>query len=69
MKHRSRGADAAPTPPMDLPAYAPEPEPDRTPRPNRIVDAPATLMGCALDYNAGADVRATVAKQEARARR
>jgi hypothetical protein len=50
---------------MDLPEYEPAPEPDRTPRPNRIVDAPATPMGCALDYNAGEDVRDEMDKQRA----
>ncbi|MFJ2249423.1 hypothetical protein [Streptomyces sp. NPDC087862] len=40
--------------------------PDREPRPNRIVDAPATVATCAEDYRNGADVRATAAKQYAR---
>jgi hypothetical protein len=48
------------------PKYAPAPAPDRTPRANPIVDAPATVADCARDYEAGADVRATAAKQDAR---
>lgn len=51
---------------MDLPTYAAPAEPDRTPRANPIIDAPATAADCARDYENGADVRATVAKQEAR---
>jgi hypothetical protein len=51
------------------PKYEQAPAPDRTPRPHRFIDAPATPMGCALDYNAGEDVRATMAKQEAKGRR
>jgi len=51
------------------PKYKAAPAPDRTPRPNTIVDAPATVADCASDYDAGGDVRATAAKQEARKRR
>jgi len=53
---------------MDTPTYEPAPAPDRTPRPNSIVDAPATPAACARDYEAATDVRATAAKQEARRR-
>jgi hypothetical protein len=49
---------------IDKPIPAAAPEPDRTPRPNSIVDTPATVHGCRLDYNAGADVRAVMAKQK-----
>ena len=54
---------------MDRPTYEPAPEPDRAPRPHPFADAPATPMGCALDYNAGADVRAEMDKQRDRNRR
>ncbi|GGR37831.1 hypothetical protein GCM10010497_45880 [Streptomyces cinereoruber] len=49
----------------DLLAYEPEPtpEPDRTPRDNRIVTAPATPAACAADYADGARVRAELDKQ------
>ncbi|MFB6875690.1 hypothetical protein [Streptomyces sp. NPDC056323] len=40
--------------------------PDRKPRPNRIVNEPATVAACAEDYRAGAAVRATAARQHAR---
>ena len=50
------------------PKYKAAPAPDRTPRPNPIVDAPATVADCASDYDAGGDVRATAAKQDARRR-
>ncbi|MFE0699138.1 hypothetical protein [Streptomyces sp. NPDC058872] len=48
---------------MDTPTYEPAPEPDRAPRSNRIVDAPATPAACAEDYAAAPDVRATLDKQ------
>ncbi|HEX6518315.1 MAG TPA: hypothetical protein VF049_22330 [Nocardioidaceae bacterium] len=48
---------------MDTPAYEPPAEPDRTPRPNPIVDAPATPAACARDYEAAANIRATIDKQ------
>ncbi|XUM01247.1 hypothetical protein ACQ86F_31705 [Streptomyces venezuelae ATCC 10712] len=48
---------------MDTPTYEPAPEPDRTPRPNPIIDAPATAASCAEDYAAAPDVRATFDKQ------
>jgi len=54
---------------MDTPTYEPAPTPDRTPRPNPIVDAPATVAACARDHEAATDVRAQLAKQEARKRR
>ncbi|WP_327169542.1 hypothetical protein [Streptomyces subrutilus] len=44
--------------------YTPaETEPDYTPRPNTIADAPATVDACRQDYAAAAAVRATLAKQ------
>lgn len=46
-----------------------EHERDRTPQPNRILAEPATVENCRTDYNAGADVRQTLAAQEARAHR
>ncbi|WP_432114039.1 hypothetical protein [Streptomyces sp. S1] len=54
----------------DLLAYEPEPtpEPDRTPRDNRIVNAPATPAACAADYAGAARVRAELDKQQRRAR-
>ncbi|WP_327335893.1 hypothetical protein OG384_04465 [Streptomyces sp. NBC_01324] len=39
------------------------------PRPNPIIDEPATPTNCQQDYDAGADVRAAVARQEQRAKR
>lgn len=51
---------------MDLPTYAAPAEPDRTPRPNTIVDAPATVADCAREYGQADDVRAQMAKQDAR---
>ncbi|WP_385618589.1 hypothetical protein PXH67_06370 [Streptomyces sp. P8-A8] len=41
----------------------------RTPRENRIAAEPATPTTCRRDYEAGADVRATAAQQQARAQR
>jgi hypothetical protein len=51
---------------MDTPTYEPAPEPDRTPRPNAIVDAPATPALCAQDYADAARIRAELDKQAAR---
>jgi hypothetical protein len=51
---------------MDTPTYTPAPEPDRTPRPNAIVDAPATPAACARDYEAAGRVRAQMDKQDTR---
>ncbi|MFF1499730.1 hypothetical protein ACFVZR_07600 [Streptomyces sp. NPDC058316] len=39
------------------------------PRENRILSEPATPTTCRRDYEAGVDVRATVARQQARAQR
>lgn len=39
------------------------------PRENRILAEPATPTTCRRDYEAGADVRATAARQQARAQR
>ncbi|MGY4902544.1 hypothetical protein [Streptomyces sp. 900116325] len=36
----------------------------RTPRENRIVAEPATPSTCRIDYENGADVRATFARQQ-----
>ncbi|MBP2583011.1 hypothetical protein J3A78_003489 [Streptomyces sp. PvR006] len=52
---------------MDTPTYDPPAEPDRTPRPSTIIDAPATLADCAQDYADAAPVRATLDKQQRRA--
>lgn len=41
----------------------------RAPRENRIVAEPATPTTCRGDYENGADVRATAARQQARVRR
>ncbi|MEU0317225.1 hypothetical protein [Nocardioides sp. NPDC006273] len=49
---------------MDTPTYDPPAEPDRTPRANTIVDAPATHAACAREYAEAAAVRATISKQE-----
>lgn len=40
----------------------------RAPQPNRIIAEPATVQACAADYAAAADVRQTLAAQEARQR-
>ena len=45
-----------------------QPEPDRTPQPNRILAEPATVEACRADYDAAADIRQTLAEQEARQR-
>jgi len=39
-------------------------EQDRTPRPNPIVDTPATLADCARDYQAAAHIRDELDKQQ-----
>ncbi|MFB7597231.1 hypothetical protein [Streptomyces sp. NPDC056160] len=41
-------------------------EPDLTPRPNAVLAEPATVQACQQDYAAAADVRQTLAAQEAR---
>lgn len=38
---------------------------DLTPQPNQILAEPATVQNCAADYEAGADVRVRMARQEA----
>ena len=43
-----------------------QPEPDLTPRANQIMAEPATVQACQQDYDAAADVRQTLAAQEAR---
>lgn len=47
----------------------PQPKPDYTPRPNPILAEPATVQACQQDYADAADVRQTMARQDARARR
>lgn len=47
----------------------PDQQPSLTPQPNQILAVPATVRACAEDYAAGADVRQTLAAQEARAQR
>ncbi|MES9804940.1 hypothetical protein [Streptomyces cinereoruber] len=49
---------------MDLPTYEPPAEPDRTPRPNPIIDTPATVDACTRDYENAARVRAELDKQQ-----
>lgn len=51
---------------MDTPTYDPPAEPDRTPRPNPIIDTPATQAACAADYATAGRVRAEMDKQDAR---
>ncbi|HEX9755731.1 MAG TPA: hypothetical protein VGA42_08480 [Gemmatimonadales bacterium] len=46
-----------------------QPEPDRTPQPNRILNEPADVAACARDYADAADVRQTMAQQQARGQR
>lgn len=43
-------------------------ERDLTPQPNAILAEPATVEACQQDYDAAADVRQTMAQQEARQR-
>jgi hypothetical protein len=45
-----------------------QPSPALPPQPNRILAEPATPAACARDYAAGADVRQTMAQQDAKAR-
>ncbi|MFF7452124.1 MULTISPECIES: hypothetical protein [unclassified Streptomyces] len=45
-----------------------QPGPDHTPQPNRILAEPANVDACRADYQAGAEVRQTLAEQEARGR-
>ncbi|MDQ0943291.1 hypothetical protein [Streptomyces sp. V1I1] len=49
----------------DQPPEQPSPA---QPRPNPIVDAPATVEACAEDFASGASVRAQMFKQQARQR-
>lgn len=44
------------------------PTPAVPPRPHPFADQPATVADCAADYDRGASVRSTLAKQEARHR-
>lgn len=46
----------------------PEPTPTLTPQPNRIMAEPATVELAQQDYAQAADVRQTLAAQEARQR-
>jgi len=48
----------------DQPSREPSP---RAPQENKILAEPATVQACRADYDAGADVRQTLAAQEARA--
>ncbi|MFB6776526.1 hypothetical protein ACFCX0_03635 [Streptomyces sp. NPDC056352] len=59
---------SAPQSPNDVAAHA-EASYVRTPRENRVVAEPATPTTCRRDYENAADVRATVARQQARTRR
>jgi hypothetical protein len=43
-------------------------ERDLTPQPNRILAEPATVQACRADYEAAANIRQTIAEQEARTR-
>jgi hypothetical protein len=45
-----------------------EPTPTLAPQPNRILAEPATVAACNRDYAQAADVRQTLAAQEARGR-
>ena len=44
-------------------------QPSLTPQPNQILAEPATVDACLADYQAGTDVRQTMAQQDAKARR
>ncbi|WP_165854446.1 hypothetical protein [Streptomyces sp. V2] len=41
----------------------PQPQPDRTPRPNPILAQPATVTDCRTDYEDAADVRRRLDQQ------
>jgi hypothetical protein len=43
-------------------------ERDLTPQPNEILAVPATIENCRADYQASADVRQTMAQQDAKGR-
>lgn len=45
-----------------------QPEPDLTPQPSRVATEPATVDACPQDYADAADVRRTMAQQDARNR-
>jgi hypothetical protein len=56
-----------------MPERTDQPEPEPTPaplapRPNQILATPDTVEACQQEYAAGADVRQTMAQQEARRR-
>ncbi|MFJ8345072.1 hypothetical protein ACIQ9J_01585 [Streptomyces sp. NPDC094153] len=53
---------------MDRNDQPPQPPSPQRPQPNRILNEPATVQACQQDYAAGADVRQTMAQQEARQR-
>lgn len=44
-------------------------ERDLTPQPNQILAVPATIENCRADWDAGADVRQTMAQQDAKVAR
>jgi hypothetical protein len=44
-----------------------QPSPALTPQPNQILAVPATVENCRADWDAGADVRQTMAQQDAKA--
>lgn len=48
------------------PTQQPPEQPTLTPQPNRILNEEATVEACARDYQNGADVRQTMAQQDAR---
>ncbi|MFE2311644.1 hypothetical protein ACFXC8_00335 [Streptomyces sp. NPDC059441] len=52
--------------PNGQPSAQPSP---RAPQPNQILAVPATVALCNSDYNAAADVRQTMAQQDAKAAR
>jgi hypothetical protein len=54
---------------MPQPTQQPPDQPTRTPQPNRILAEPATVQACTRDYADAADVRQTMAQQQARGKR
>jgi hypothetical protein len=46
-----------------------QPSPALTPQPNQILAVPATVENCRSDYEQAADVRETMAQQDAKAAR
>ncbi|MDX3759315.1 hypothetical protein [Streptomyces sp. AK02-04a] len=53
---------------MEPTEHTPDQPSPRAPQPNQILAVPATVENCRTDYHAGADVRQTMAQQDAKGR-